>query len=545
MYSILRSKNEGLKSHALEFARQLVDTPSPSFAEERAAALVEARMHAIGYDKVFRDEAGNVVGVLFGREAAPTVLLNCHMDTALPAEGPRAAAGTGSPERPGWIAGAGAADCKGGLAAQVFAGALLKRSLLPLRGNVVVAATVAEENGRSVGVRTLLQRTLPELGLQPAYAILGEPTDMGLYYGHDGWMEFNIVVKGPNPFQVNDAVSAIFNDLKTYQGSPSGDSLQDVERSAIQWPRFRDDEDGRSAIIAMARRLSVDESPATVLSSIHHHARLAAHPGSAVAVEVMLAEEIRKLYTGESTTVSHVTNAWTTDPFHPLISRARQALAAADCPVRPGRWRLGRLGMATAGVRPHPGVPGAGRGLRPGKRGSRAHHRRAGRRSAHRRGRLRHRVDRSQPRGDSGGRLDVGRNLIRRRETAMNVLVFNCGSSSLKYRLIAMPADEEVGRRRGAAGRPAHGRARRSSSTATGPARNARVADAGPRIRLRAGDAAAGDATRGWCRTWWGIAWCTAGDRFAQPARVDRRGAGRPGVVQPDLRRFTTRRRSR
>jgi len=344
MYSILKSKNEGLKSHALAFARELVDTPSPSFGEERVAELVQARMQSLGYDKVFRDEAGNVVGVLFGREAEPTVLLNCHMDTA-----PTTAAPEAPSPRPGWITGAGAADCKGGLAAQVFAGALLKRSLLPLKGNLVVAATVAEERGRSAGVRMLLQRTLPELGLQPTYAVLGEPTDMGLYYGHDGWMEFNIVVKGPNAFQVNDAVSAIFNDLKTYQGSPSADSALQVERSAIQWPRFHDDEDGRSAIIAMARRLAVDESPATVLSSIHHHARLAAHPGSAVAVEVMLAEEIRKLYTGETTTVSHVTNAWTTDPFHPLISRARQALAAADCPVRPGRWRLGRLGMATAG----------------------------------------------------------------------------------------------------------------------------------------------------------------------------------------------------
>ena len=49
------------------------------------------------------------------------------------------------------VYGLGASDCKGGLAAQVYAGDLLKRSLLPLQGNLVVAATVAEENGRSLG----------------------------------------------------------------------------------------------------------------------------------------------------------------------------------------------------------------------------------------------------------------------------------------------------------------------------------------------------------------------------------------------------------
>ena len=349
MYSILRKKNDGLKPHVLEFARQLVAVPSPSFHEEQVAELVEAKMREIGYDKVFRDDTGNVVGVLFGREASPTTLLNCHMDTAIAAKSPGAAATAPDPDRAGWICGPGAADCKGGLAAQIFAGALLKRSLLPLSGNLVVAATVAEEHGRSAGVRALLAHTLPELGLHPTHAILGEPTDLGLYYGHDGWMEFNITVKGPNPFQVNDAVSAIFNDLKSYEGSPSGDSAQDVQKTLVQWPRFHDDEDGRSAIIGMARRLTVDESPANIVSSINHQARLAAHPGSAVAVDVMIAEEIRQLYTGRPTTVSHVTNAWSTDPFHPLISRARQALAAADCAVRPGRWRLGRLGMATAG----------------------------------------------------------------------------------------------------------------------------------------------------------------------------------------------------
>ena len=170
-------------------------TPSPSFGEGAVADLVEAKMHEIGYDKVIRDDAGNVVGVLFGREAAPTPLLNCHMDTAIAGA---VDAPDVRPARDG-LPGPGPADCKGGLAAQVYAGALLKRSLLPLRGNLVVAATVAEENGASAGVRALLERRLPELSLQPAYAILGEPTDLGLYYGHDGWVEFDILVEGAEP----------------------------------------------------------------------------------------------------------------------------------------------------------------------------------------------------------------------------------------------------------------------------------------------------------------------------------------------------------
>jgi acetylornithine deacetylase/succinyl-diaminopimelate desuccinylase-like protein len=47
--------------------------------------------------------------------------------------------------------------------------------------------------------------------------------------------------------------------------------------------------------------------------------------------------------------VRRVVHAWTTDPFHPLMERARQSLSAAACMARPGKWALDRIGMGTAG----------------------------------------------------------------------------------------------------------------------------------------------------------------------------------------------------
>ncbi len=41
----------------------------------------------------------------------------------------------------------------------------MAQSTLPFRGNIIVAATVAEENGCSVGVRHLLRHTLPQIGI--------------------------------------------------------------------------------------------------------------------------------------------------------------------------------------------------------------------------------------------------------------------------------------------------------------------------------------------------------------------------------------------
>jgi acetylornithine deacetylase/succinyl-diaminopimelate desuccinylase-like protein len=345
MYTLLRRKNQGLKDDVLEFTRDLVRTPSESLAEGELASTVETRMKEVGWDKVFRDDAGNVVGVMLGLEAQPTVLLNCHMDTvAHDQEGEWGESPYSGRMEGAWIHGLGAADCKGGLAAQIYAGALLKRSLLPLRGNIVMAATAAEENGLSIGVRALIEKTLPELDLKPDFAILGEPTGLGLYYGHDGWLEMEIRVEGANPFHVDDAARAIVDDFRSGDG---GDA--DSESQSSRRPRFEETGGLRRATIMVNRRLHADEDAASVVGQTRRAAIVAAQSSGSVAVEVLVRQDNQKLYTGQTTLVKHVTHSWTTDPFHPFLERARQSLSAAGCQARPGKWQLGRLGMGTAG----------------------------------------------------------------------------------------------------------------------------------------------------------------------------------------------------
>jgi acetylornithine deacetylase/succinyl-diaminopimelate desuccinylase-like protein len=348
VYAILRSKVEGLKQELVAFARELVRTPSPSFEEAAVARLIEAQMRRAGYDKVFNDEFGNVLGILFGRESTPTALLNCHMDTVPPChEGPWDESPYSGCVKNGRLCGVGSADCKGGAAAHIFVGALLRRSLLPLRGNLVVAATVGEENGRSAGVRGLIEKTLPELHLRPDFAILGEPTGLGLYYGHDGWLQLEVRVAGSNPFHVEDAAHAIFSDFDS--SCCEGGQGRPFETATVYPPCFEDGSGIRRATIRMDRRLRLHEDVGEVINQMRHNASLIAQPIGAIALDVAIRQENRRLYTGRTTLVRHITNAWSTDPFCRLMDRARQSLAAAGCEVRPGRWQLGRLGMGTAG----------------------------------------------------------------------------------------------------------------------------------------------------------------------------------------------------
>ena len=348
-----------MRGELVAFTQELLRTHSQSGDEHKVGGLVVDQMNALGYDKVFADELGNVVGVLHGIEDGPTLLLASHMDTV----------GTGNlatwNESPfsgriegGRLHGLGAADCKGGLAAQVFAAGLIKRSLLPLRGHLVVAGTVLEENGISIGMRGLVSHTLKEMGLFPDYAVLGEPTDLGLFYGHDGRAELEVTVRGVNPFRVTDAAELVSRAL-----DDSGDGSE-VEEVALGETRFEDGPGFRQAVIALERRLGVNDTVHHLLSRMRGEAVRAASNAGTVDVEVCVRERNEVLPSGLVVKAKRIAQAWTTDPFSPLLSRSRQALAAAGCEVRPGRWKLARLGMGTAGsllVNEH-GIPTVGFG---------------------------------------------------------------------------------------------------------------------------------------------------------------------------------------
>jgi acetylornithine deacetylase/succinyl-diaminopimelate desuccinylase-like protein len=244
------------------------------------------------------------------------------------------------------LCGRGASDCKAGLAAQIYSADLLKRSMLPLKGNLVVSATVAEENGGSSGVRGLMEKTLPSLGLKPDFAVLGEPTDLGLYYGHDGWMTLDVTIESDNQFQVNDTARAIFDNFRDTATSTSSDSLEKV---LVRQPYFETTGDIRQAVVQIDKRLKTAENADEVLGQVQRQVSLIANSLGNATVSVLVKKETKRMYTGTTTMIKRISHAWCIDPFHRLMEQSRHALSAAGCGVRPGKWTLDRLGMGTAG----------------------------------------------------------------------------------------------------------------------------------------------------------------------------------------------------
>jgi LysW-gamma-L-lysine carboxypeptidase len=145
----------------------LVSRYSPSGKEQEAVAWLVERMRFLGYAQVYRDPAGNAVGVI-GNGEKQIVLLG-HIDTVPGEITVRVEANT--------LYGRGSVDAKGPLAA--FVDAVARCGARPDWQFVVIGCV--EEERDSDGARYAIEHYCPD------FAIIGEPS---------GWERLTLGYKG-------------------------------------------------------------------------------------------------------------------------------------------------------------------------------------------------------------------------------------------------------------------------------------------------------------------------------------------------------------
>jgi acetylornithine deacetylase/succinyl-diaminopimelate desuccinylase-like protein len=345
MYRGLRQAVKQAGPEIVKFARELIRIRSTSLSERELAGCIENAMGDLGFDLVFRDDAGNVVGAYVGSKGGPTVLLNSHMDTVVPVEPSWRESPYSGSVSDDVLCGVGASDCKGGLAAQVHAAALLAASPLPIAGNIVVAATVAEENGCSVGVRHVIEESLPRIGMVPTCAILGEPTSLALCCGHDGWVQMDVTISDGSSAQ--HVAQHVSDELRRSVPEYAGASKRVLMRTFD--PIVAPDDTGHRYTVRVIRRLAPGQEAAGLVEWIRKRATDAVGESRA-SVEVAIHEEDQSLFTGRQAHVRFETRPWETDRFEPVVDTAREALVEAGWRrVNITGWQLRDLGMGTAG----------------------------------------------------------------------------------------------------------------------------------------------------------------------------------------------------
>jgi putative selenium metabolism hydrolase len=169
----------------------IVRIPSFSGKEEAVCRKIAALCGDAGFDEVRFDGLGSVIAQV-GR-GPRTLAIDAHIDTV----------GVGDPSRweadpfsglvkDGLVHGRGTADQKGGAAAMIAAGRILKDLRYDGAYSVYFTFTVLEEDCDGLCWRYLIEKD----GLRPDLAVSTEPTSCRLYRGQRGRMEIEATVRG-------------------------------------------------------------------------------------------------------------------------------------------------------------------------------------------------------------------------------------------------------------------------------------------------------------------------------------------------------------
>ena len=352
----------------VDFCQRLIRTPSLSGQEGAIAGLVAEEMRALGYDEVWIDAAGNVVGLVRGGRPGNAVLFNSHLDHVSP--GDESAwkyppyAGVVTEEA---IWGVGASDTKGALAAQVYGVAALRKAVSNFSGAIYVAGVVQEETG-GVGTRELVK------SLRFDCAILGEATDNQLMRGHRGG--FKIVARARGvaahasvPHLAVNPNYTLARFLSRLREVPMATHPVFVT-STVAPTIYRTDQESSNVIpgeawVYLDWRSVPGESFESAVERLRPLAEASCEPGGSISLEPIADLELTT-YTGLKCSRHSVLPAYLVEEHHPVLVEARQALEQAlGRPVEVGTWRfctdgphLMEAGVTTIGFAPaREGVP--------------------------------------------------------------------------------------------------------------------------------------------------------------------------------------------
>jgi putative selenium metabolism hydrolase len=334
----------------ITFLKELCAIPSYDSKIREVCERAEAEMLKLGFDEVWFDKMGNVVGRI--GDGPKKLLYDSHLDTV----------GIGDPDEWEWdpfkgkvengvFFARGACDEKGSTPGMIY-GLALARDLGLLDGFTGYYFGNMEEWCDGIAPHALVEAE----GLHPDFVVIGEPTRMQVYRGHKGRVEMQVVAKGKSAH----AASNFLGDNAIYKLMPIIAALSQIE------PELGDDPflgHGRltvtdmhvktpsinavpdEALIYIDRRVTFGETPEMELERVR---RLI---GDRNDIEASILFYDDPSYTGFVFPVDKIYPAWALPEDNPYVQagvQAGQLLWGAPLPT--GKWDFSTNGTYWMGM---------------------------------------------------------------------------------------------------------------------------------------------------------------------------------------------------
>ena len=182
---------EKYRDYTAENLSKLVKTKSYSSKEEDVCRLIVELCKEAGFDEVYIDGLGSVVGRV--GNGPKKIAFDAHIDTVEVGNMKNWKFDPFSGEiKDGLVLGRGASDQKGGAASMITAGRMLKELGYSGEYTVYFTFTVMEEDCDGMCWKYLIE----EENFKPDLIVSTEPTSCRIYRGHRGRMEIRVILRG-------------------------------------------------------------------------------------------------------------------------------------------------------------------------------------------------------------------------------------------------------------------------------------------------------------------------------------------------------------
>jgi acetylornithine deacetylase/succinyl-diaminopimelate desuccinylase-like protein len=356
MQELIKGRLEGLGDSMNDLKKTLEVFITGARRSPDFNALILKEMEKLDFDDFTTDRFGNIVGTVNGYKQEQDIAVIFPIEYE--------AAGEGAyPLGPGGYT--------PGIITALYSAAVLKRSLLPMNGDLLVCG-VPRSSCCEFGVKYLFEYFFRKRIKRLKGIILCEPTGMNLYLGHKGRMEYEIVVKvrlsdgflASRGINMLGTMFPLIHELETLSHNlPSDYNLgnSSLQIKDVHFCGTRPQEAQNEFKVIVNRTYVREELQENILDRARMIAESVYRGEESVAVQTAVAREKITTCAGADIVSEKEIKPWTIESNHSLVLKSLQALADSGFPANVGYWKnsitvgsytYGELGIPTFGFGP-------------------------------------------------------------------------------------------------------------------------------------------------------------------------------------------------